>query len=340
MMKPISREKETNIVALLMKGKSTREVAKSLGFAQSTVNRVRKKHCSSLELPKRGRREILSASEKKLALRLVTVGGLETATEVANLLRVNREVGFCDNTLRKALRDGGLKAFEKMPKPCLSQKNIQERLHFATIHKDWTVEDWKRVVFSDETKINRFNADGRSWCWISDKENLPDRAVKQTVKHGGGSVMLWSCMTSRGLGDLVKIERRINAKDYIAILHGDLYLSLERLGYFNLGEVIFQQDNAPIHRAKIVQKWCLEQPFITLEWPAQSPDLNPIEHVWAILKHRLNSYSTPPSGLLQLWERVQESFRTITTNECERLYASMPDRIAAVLAAHGKWTRF
>jgi hypothetical protein len=85
------------------------------------------------------------------------------------------------------------------------------------------------VVFSDKTKINCFNANGRSWCWVNDKESLPDRAVKQTVKHGGRSIMLWNCMTSRGLGNLQRVEGRIYAKDYIALLHGVLYLSLERL---------------------------------------------------------------------------------------------------------------
>jgi transposase len=340
MMKPISREKEANIVALLIKGKSTREVAKSLGFSQSIVNRMRRKHCSSLELPQRGRREILTTSEKRLAVRLVIVGGLETAVEAAKVLRVNREVGFCDNTLQNALRDAGSRACEKIPKPSLSQKNVQERLYFATIHKDWTIENWKRVVFSNETKIICFNADGRSWYWVNDKENVPNCTMKQTVKYGGGSIMLWSCMTARGLGDLQRVEGRINAKDYIALLHGDLYLSLERLGYFNLDKVIFQYDNVPIHKVRIVQKWLLEQPFNTLEWPTQSPDLNPIERVWATLKRHLNSYSTPPTSLLQSWERVEESFRTITTNDCERLYANMLDRIAAVLAAHGKWTDF
>ena len=77
MMKPILREKEVDIVALLIKGKTTREVAKSLDFSQSTMNRVRRKHCSSLGLLQRGRQEILTALEKQLVVRLVTVGGLE-----------------------------------------------------------------------------------------------------------------------------------------------------------------------------------------------------------------------------------------------------------------------
>jgi hypothetical protein len=72
----------------------------------------------------------------KCEIELVIVGGLEMAVEVAKVLRVDREVGFCDNTLRNALRDVGLRACEKIPKPCLLQENVQEKLCFATIQKD------------------------------------------------------------------------------------------------------------------------------------------------------------------------------------------------------------
>ena len=75
------------------------------------------------------------------------------------------------------------------------------------------------MVFSDKTKINRFNADGRSCYWINDKESILDRTVKHTVKYGGGFIILWSCMTSRCLGDLQRMEGHINATDYIALLY-------------------------------------------------------------------------------------------------------------------------
>jgi hypothetical protein len=80
-----------------------------------------------------------------------------------------------------------------------------------------------------------------------------------------------------------------------------------------------------------------EAMFCVLEWHAQSPDLNPIEHIWALLEWRLNSYSSPPSCILQLWVSVQEVCDSISLEECRGLYASMPDRIVAVLAAIGRW---
>ena len=102
-----------------------------------------------------------------------------------------REMGvkMCDNTLRNVLREQGLSSFTKVKKHALSRKNIKDKFRFAQMHKDWTVSDWERVVFSDETKIYRFNSDGRSWCWIEDKENTPVRDVNQIVF--GSSCNMW-----------------------------------------------------------------------------------------------------------------------------------------------------
>ena len=69
---------------------------------------------------------------------------------------------------------------------------------------------------------------------------------------------------------------------------------------FNLEELIFQQDNVVVRTTKIVGEWFGKQPFFVLEWPAQSHDLSPIEHIWVLLKRRLNSYSSPPSGIFQV----------------------------------------
>src|SRR5262249_36116028 len=91
-------------------------------------------------------------------------------------------VSVSDYTVRRVLVEAGLKSSPKIEKRLLSRKNIKARLEFAKRHQHWTAADWERVIWSDEIKVNRFNSDGRSWCWTRDVDGLEPR----TVKHGGG----------------------------------------------------------------------------------------------------------------------------------------------------------
>jgi hypothetical protein len=79
-------------------------------------------------------------------------------------------------------------------------KHVLTCPRFAQRYENRIIDDCKCVGFSDETKINRFKLDGRSWCWIGDGERVGPQHVYQTVKHGGGSVVIWGCMTVFGPG--------------------------------------------------------------------------------------------------------------------------------------------
>ena len=68
-------------------------------------------------------------------------------------------------------------------------------MDFSLSHKDWTREDWKKVLWLDETKINHLGSDGRQWVWKKDGEGLSDRWVQGTKKFEGGYLMMWGCMT-------------------------------------------------------------------------------------------------------------------------------------------------
>ena len=84
----------------------------------------------------------------------------------------------------------------------------------------------------------------------------------------------------------------------------------------------------------------ISQKFSLLKWLVKSPDLNPVEHLWALLKRHLNMYETPLRGLLELWKCVEACWIAITPDICQRLYRTMPMRMKAVIVAKGKWIDF
>jgi transposase len=328
-----------NIKALLAKGLGTREIANRLKVSQTSVQKVRNSCRRGLPQPKIGRPKKLSARGKLACVRSITSGRAKTATDVAKNLDKDLQLSVSRYTVARALKESGMRSAEKKNKPALSAKNVKARLEFAKRHQHWTVEDWKHVIWSDETKVNRFQSDGRAWYWSHDGDSLQDHHVKETLKHGGGSIMVWGCMTARGQGYLCKLERRMDKHVYKEILEDELCRTIEYYG-MEVDQVVFQQDNDPKHTAKSTKEWLAEQRFDVLEWPSQSPDLNPIEHLWARLKQQLNKYETAPKGIIELWSRVEEEWNKIGPATCMNLIESMPRRVKAVIKAKGKWTKY
>ena len=151
--------------------------------------------------------------------------------------------------------------------------------------------------------------------------------------------MMWGCMTWKGVGFATKIDGRMDGDLYLQILKDELQQTLEHYD-LNPPDIIFQQDNDPKHICKKVKEWLEEQDFRIMVWPAQSPDLNPIEHLWDWLKRRLAELENPPKGIHDLWDRVQVEWERIPVEECQKLIVSMPRRIEAVLKAKGGYTKY
>jgi len=339
-MKAISEENRNKIISLLDKGLSSYQIAIQLGVSCTTVKRVRNNTRPDAPKNQGGRPAKLSTTDKRHLARIATLGKNKTAVKLAYELKNTIKVDVSADTVRRALKETGMKAICKKKKPKLQPRHIRQRYEFALRHQYWTKDDWKRVIFSDETKINRLGSDGRQWIWKKTDDNrLTDRDIQGTVKFGGGSLMMWGCMTAKGVGFACWIDGNMDAAIYKDIL--DDYL-LQTIDFYKLdtNSIIFQQDNDPKHTSCIARKWFDDNDIEVLEWPSQSPDLSPIEHLWQYLKNKLSEYETEPSGFLELWERVEVEWDKIAEDICINLIESMPRRIAAVIKAKGGYTKY
>jgi len=148
----ISDDTYNNILSLLEQGVSIRKIADQHHISKSKIQKIRAEYLPNLISSQGGRPTKLSAQNKRFCIREIISGRSKTGTDVRKRLEADTGIKVCDRTVRNAFREAGLAAVEKETKPMLSPANIKARLEFAKSHQNWTVDDWKRIIWSDEKK--------------------------------------------------------------------------------------------------------------------------------------------------------------------------------------------
>ncbi len=148
--------------------------------------------------------------------------------------------------------------------------------------------------------------------------------------------MIWAAMSSAGVGPLCFLKFTVNAAIYQEILEHFMLPSADKL--YGDADFIFQQDLAPAYTAKGTKSWFNDHGVTVLDWPTNSPDLNPIENLWGIVKRKMRD--TRPNNADDLKATVKETWASIPPQQCHKLITSTPRRIEAVIKAKGAPTKY
>jgi transposase len=323
------------IIAYNAQNLSIRTIANLIGRGKSSVESVTKRYRETGEyerLPGSGRkRKILDSEVDHMVLsvkrnRKITLNELREGLAADSVHKA---------TISRALaRSGRVENVWQTKKPFVSNKNQKIRKKWCQERKNWTIDDWKKVLWSDESPfVFRFNQRERVWK-LSDEKFHPS-LLTGTVKHDD-KIMVWGCFCWYGTGRLYKVRGIMEKMQYKSILQREMLTSAREL--YPDGDFIFQQDNDPKHTSKVVKRYLEYKDVNVLHWPAQSPDLNPIENLWSILDKMAKDRR--PQNEEQLFQILDETWKSIPINYLRNLVESMPRRCQAVLDANGLPTKY
>ena len=240
------------------------------------------------------------------------------------------------------MKDLGYASYSPARKPALNDKQRGNRLKWCQERVDWTPDQWRSVIWSDESRFMLVGNDGGIRVVRKAGERYLEQHVLHTHKFGKGSIMVWGCFWAGGLGPLVTLTGTVNQEKYVDCLANNFLPWYQKLVEGNQREYIFQEDGAPCHTGGYTtwykRKRCDVKSFDF--WPAQSPDLNPIEHLWAYIAHKLRDKRGELANLAQLEAFVHKTWSEIPSQILESLISSMPERYRAVVANNGGTTRY
>lgn len=334
----ISVDLKQRILNSFRNGMRKAKIARNFGLHRSIVSRIIKRYVSTGNIcivKNSGRPKKSTQREDRTLIRISNENPFLSSTKISTILNGEHNIDLSARTVRRRLVENGLFGRRPAKKPLLSRKNRLARLEFAKNHQNWSTEMWKKVVFSDESKFNLFRSDGICHVRRPSGQRLNPKYTCPTVKHGGGSVMVWGCFSGYGMGPLHRITGNMDRFMYKDILETRLEPYTDDIMPLRF---IFQQDNDPKHSSKLVKGWFLENKINVLKWPSQSPDLNPIENLWEYVdkKIRVKNYSNVDT----LYEALEEAWKTIDQRIIVNLLESMQRRCTAVIQAKGYYTKY
>lgn len=331
--KYLTIEERQIIIKMYTQRKKMREIAALFGKSTTAIFKVInafKMEGRVAPILRQGRPRCTTKRQDRKIQTISNADPTITAPKIQAKLRMESQIDVSADTIRRRLHEDNKHGRVPRKIPFISKVNLRKRMQFYSEHALKPIEYWDSILWTDESMIRLKYSHGRIYVWRKTTEVLSFKCTKPTMKAFEKGIMIWGCMCSAGVGQIVILEGKVTAAVYLKLVQEVLIPEGKRL----IGEnFILQQDNAPIHKAKLVTKYLKDANVNVLTWPPQSPDLSPIENLWSLLKYRIAEKA--PRNLAQLRCYITDIWSQISASECEKYTHSLPTRLARMSERNG-----
>jgi len=341
----ISQEERIQAAFLMRSRKennrTVEQISQQTGISRRWLYALEKKYeddCLMRDYERSGRPGKIDKAAERRICRLIKKNPFEVSSNLTRdyNLGMEEEEKISTSSFKKVAQGHDLKARRPCSKPFLTESHIADRLAFANYYRDKDMRFWSRVLFCDETSLQLHPKDMRQRVRRSSGERYSKEYLLPAFKHGDGSLMFWGCISWKGQGTLKLIKGRIKGSTYNTLLTEAIPETFEDL---DIRSAWLLEDNATPHGTKDVinTKANLKLKKL-LDYPANSPDLNPLESLWSYWKTKVKNRE--PSSLEELEVYAYEEWEKIPLDLIRNYIKSMPNRLSAIIANEGQHTKY
>lgn len=327
-------------------GWTIRRSAQQLNIPRSTIHRLSHQSQQGRFKPKKrsGRPRIVTPIIRQKLVSVATATAHNRRLPYASLSALIG-VRMSPAVVGAALQEEGFHRRVACQKPFLTPAQKSKRFNWALEHAHWGVEEWRRVIWTDEAAFNVGGTHGRIWVTRRPGEEYSEDCLIPKFKKLS-LLMVWGAIS--GIGGRLSLVfwdkknwGRITAQKYRDKIFFPHLLPIYRRERLFWGDpLMIMEDNASVHNARLMEAARNMHLLPRLPWPAVSPDLNPIEKVWRCMKEEISSLPTRPNSKEDMEDAIWSIWSQLGNEEIQAIVDSMPLRIQAVLAAQGGHTHY
>lgn len=314
-----------------------------IGFSEK---QIRNALISAVPTPRSGRPPVMTASEVEELIEYISASRQNRRRSYTELSDVLFDIRFGEAAIRSTLKRLGYRRYVALLKPPISENNRLLRLAFAHEHRDWSLDQWKSILWSDETWMT-YGRHRKTYVTRKKSEKLEDTCVVDREQRKQGW-LFWGCFSGYRKGPGLFWEKEwgsISGQTYneriVPLISG--WITLNTLEQQQQQQrLVLMHDNAPAHTGRDVLAEIQSRGITVVKWPPYSPDLNPIETCWNWMKDYIEDMygddRKPSYDTLRLW--VQQAWDALPEEFLKEQLESMQERMDMVIMADGKHTRF